>query len=200
MKKLHTLTAIAAFGISALSTQAAVILPTAGNSVTFEAEDYDAESGTETKADANASGDVYIDGLDPSVAGGGNGDFISFDISNLDPALTYEITFDYRNNSNGGDGATEWEFYGVTGGSTYTLLTSIVAPKTNSWSGPFFESPTSTGFNIAAGTTAIQVENITSGRYSHLDSFTISAVAVPEPSSAALIGLAGVAFILRRSK
>jgi hypothetical protein len=200
MKKIHTLTAIAAFGVSALSAQASIVLPDAGNSVTFEAEAHDAESGTSFVADAtNASGGSFVDGLAASAAGGGNGDFISFDISNLDTALIYEITFNYRNKSNNGDKSTEWEFYGVTGGSTYTLLTSIVAPRTGAWNGPFFEAPTSTGFNIAAGTTAIQVENLTAGNFSHLDSFTISAI--PEHGTYALLaGLTGLVFVMVRRR
>lgn len=198
MKK-YTLTAIAAFGLSALSAQASIVLPGNGNSVTFEAEAYDAQLDTSIEANGDASGGSFVDGLAGSAAGGGNGDFISFNISNLDTALTYEITFDYRNKSNGGDGSVEWEFYGVTGGSTYTLLTSIVAPHTGSWGGPFYESPTSSGFSFAAGTTAIQVENVTPGRFSHLDSFTISAV--PEPGTYALLaGLTGLVFVMVRRR
>lgn len=199
MKKIHTLTAIAAFGVSALSAQASIVLPDAGNSVTFEAEARDAESDTSIVTNTDASGGSFVDGLAASAAGGGNGDFISFNISNLDTALIYEITFNYRNKSNVGDKSTEWEFYGVTGGSTYTLLTSIVAPHTGSWGGPFFEASTSTGFNIAAGTTAIQVENLTAGNFSHLDSFTISAI--PEHGTYALLaGLTGLVFVMVRRR
>jgi len=43
------LSALAAFGVTALSAQAAVVLPTEGNSVNFEAEDWDAESGASKK-------------------------------------------------------------------------------------------------------------------------------------------------------
>ena len=188
MKK-YTLTAIAAFGLSALSAQASIVLPDAGNSVTFEAEAYDAQSGIVTGTSGDASGGSFVDGW-------GAGDFISFDISNLDTALTYEITFDYRK---GNSGDAEFEFFGVTDGPTYTSLTSIVAPQTNStWGGALFvASDTSTGFNIAAGTTAIQVESL--GGDSHLDSFTISAV--PEPSTYALLaGLTGLVHVMVRRR
>ena len=63
MKKLYTITACIASGISALSTQAAVILPDAGNSVTFEAEAYDAGSGIVIATSGDASGGSFVDDM-----------------------------------------------------------------------------------------------------------------------------------------
>ena len=172
------------------SLSAAIVLPGNGNSVTFEADDYTSHSGTSIVSDGTyASSGFYIDGLDESAAGRGSGDFIQFDFTSFDAALTYELSVFYRKGG-GSRPAAELEMYSVTTGSAYTLESSATLARLGSggWSVAFVKTDFDDSFTFAAGTTAIRFESLAnSGNgLAHLDSFTISAI--PEPGTYALLG------------
>lgn len=206
MKKFTQILLIALVA-SAPSANAAIVLPNSGNTITFEAEAADSVGSgaiiTTTNA-ANASGGNYVDGLGPTAAGGGDAaEFISFNISNVNPALTYLATVFYR--KGGGTGApmitATYELYSVGAGPSYTLETAAQLPwlETNGWTVNFVEEAFDNSFQLDAGTTAIRFESLTNGGngIAHLDKFTITAI--PEPSAALLGGL-GLLLLLRRRR
>ncbi len=196
-----------AVGLLATPAHAAVVLPGTGFSVTFEAEDYDAESGTSIITSAQASGSEYVDGLGKSAAGGGDTPFISFDVSNVDPSLTYTVSMSHRRNggSNGNSNVNAtYEFYAVSSGPTYTNETIVIGTwVSNGWNVDFYDSDESAGFQLAAGTTAIRIESLDNqpgdfNGIAHLDTFTINAI--PEPASAGLLGLVIFGFLMIHRK
>lgn len=194
--------------VSSLSIAApslgAIVLPNAGDTLVFEAEDYDDGNGVSvaTANPADASGGEYVDGLQKSDAGSSATEWFEFDVSNVNDALTYTATVYYRRNGGGinaGDPA-ELELYSSIDGVSYTFETSTeVAWMSGGWTANFVEEAFDTSFTLDASTTVIRVEslNINDGNgIAHIDRITISAV--PEPGSLALLGIGGLLVARRR--
>ena len=216
MKKTYTLAALAALTVGA---NAASIAITNGD---FEAGAENPISTGWTDTSGNGRSFAHGGAASEILIGDGAGtDFVttSFTLGALNTLAansTYTIGFDYGNGSS-------TVAAGLTGTWTATLLTvggdvlgstDVSFTTTTSTSNArelFFNTNTRQHSGIAITTGAshanlgeeltIRLDNGTGDiAYMGFDNITLDVAAVPEPSSAALLGLGGLALILRRRK
>lgn len=159
------------------------------------------KSGTGAYANSNT---VYISrnnfGLDANTERGFSFQFTldsAFDLTNLN------VISGHTNNTGNQDQAFASDLnFTISGG---TLGSSISDFSTENYANaPAYHSVNFdlTGNTLGPGTYTITVTqtNATGGSYATFDGITLEGTAVPEPSSTALIGLAGIGLILRRRR
>jgi len=176
-------------------------LPALGDSLTFEAEDFNSAVGVIIADNVpEASGGLYIDNVEESGSDPADGDFFRFEVVNVNAALTYELNYRHRRNGGGlnvGADAT-LEGYAATETNpdvfTYTLLGTMTSVwQDQGWNGePYYQSaadPDAIVFDLAdaaalqfqlpAGTTHIQFEfadAVPAFTTARVDRFTITGV------------------------
>lgn len=209
------------FACLGAAAQAAVILPDAGSSLSFEAESYDSSVGVSTATD---TGVTFVDGVGESGTGVADGDYFRYSVSNVDASTDYALYFLHRRNGGGGNvnqNATLEVFAAQETAPdvfTYTALGTMNAIwQSSGWSGGHYYEPlinpdtpnetttvladaNSLSFNLPSGTTHLHFEfaNEAGSTTARIDQFTI--VAIPEPSAFALSGIALLGLLGRRSR
>lgn len=157
----------------------------------------------------------------PAAGGGQNGGWwqTQFDYSGGTSTISLDsVVFDIvRSNSSGNFQTSDTVVrdisfivdYSLDGGSNWTSLGSQVIDTTASTtSSPTIAATYSFGSPLTADLSGDQLSirvraenaNATSGAYVNIESIEFNGSVVPEPSSTALIGLAGLGFILRRRR
>ena len=177
MKILYTLL------LATASTFAATTVSSTGGSYFIEVESYDSSTlatSSPIVVDTSASGGSYVD-----LAAG---PILSFDFDGLDFS-NYSYTLEFVDVSLR-TGRVDVELYTSTGESLSLNQTG--------W-GDAFDTYNFTG-GAAALTSSTFTMNVSNA--THVDSFNVNLVAtqIPEPSSAALLGLGGLALLSRRKR
>ena len=225
--KLKTLTTLASIGLAATSANAATIIysfetnnTAGGTNITHAASSNDFGSGITVSlwsATAGESGrPVYIDGQQMRMEKGGSSDTHTFtitipDLGSNTVSLT-NLAFDYGK-VGADNGVPTWTVTSDLGSGTITPNTANEASTSANISefATMALAGTFTGLNNtnvtftlvdAAGGNNNQGNNGANNHYSFIDNVTITGTvdAVPEPSTTALLGLGGLALILRRRK
>ena len=130
-------------------------------------------------------------GAAPLDAGG----YLLFTFTGLDDSLTYDLTGGYDGANANFD--STWSFDSGSAGISTTQNDSIASFLSAPGATTAYQSVTGLQTD-GSGNLVIQVTRDT--LHVNAGALTLTAVPVPEPSSAALLGLGGLALILRRRK
>jgi len=229
MKTNHTLAIASISCLVALinPAQSAIVANYAFDGETLASSDTSTVTATTLAVGASLAADTET-GINVDGGSGGAGDdsfefrYLSLldDIAFDDDTLTFtitptggdtldltSITFDLINRS-GGAGILATVYSSVIDGTIDNVVTDQIGNYTTgggagSWEPVSFDLSSHTGIT---GTTEFRIEFFTGGNdgahYNDIDNIIINAniILVPEPSSTALLGLGGIALILRRRR
>lgn len=156
------------------------------------------QAGDETNSGINQVFRMYLDdgGAGPTITVTGLSTWLAGE-----GATGYEVTF-FRNSDVAGNTFAEMNLYNGTGtgGTLLETLNPTLTDGSGSGSGSRLIQSTTGSFDSDVITFHTDRDLGTGGQRAGISGFMITAVAVPEPSSTALLGLGGLALILRRRK